>query len=531
MTKKLILIALGLATVLQPWNYFVQAVDKSLPAPKWSATQAERTWVYGDYRVERLSFAPDSIGPLSFGDAVVVAEPTDSCSPQYCGIYNVTIFKNGLKHVIPEVPKNAINVNRYFINGERFVYATRKNESNRFSVVEYDLNTGEGTILVKDVFVSGATDASKIDVFVDEIGTIVLNAETNYDNRNGFLQKVVYQYHADEEKVHPMVQHWTLHREEVLDVQGGVALVKMVFPSGHKQLWLMDGKIRNYIKGQMGEIPGTWTEPHGDIQGGRFMEDGSVRYIQYFREVSYDLETEETKETGNILNWDLSIQEALRYSKDGYSSVLDPEGKPWMDSIEHVAEAVHLSAASSDNDIYYENATVGNRIKIGFGSNPTLSDKNHVYWRGTDGNIYEATMDPTFARGSQSKTLMKLSGDSTIWAVEDGEKLRIPNEQVFYSWYFSFDQVKTVSPSKLDEYETGTDLSFMPGTLVKFPGSPKVYVMGQHNQYHWIQNEKIAEEIFGKNWHWKISHIYHWDLFSHTEGEVIDIADKYVLIK
>jgi hypothetical protein len=71
----------------------------------------------------------------------------------------------------------------------------------------------------------------------------------------------------------------------------------------------------------------------------------------------------------------------------------------------------------------------------------------------------------------------------------------------------------------------------MPGTMVQFPNSPKVYVIGEEGKYHWIENEKIAYAIFGKDWHLKIVQVYHWDFFGQEEGEVIDRADKYVILK
>jgi len=79
-----------------------------------------------------------------------------------------------------------------------------------------------------------------------------------------------------------------------------------------------------------------------------------------------------------------------------------------------------------------------------------------------------ATGDPIVSYGTHtSGTLVKTSGDDTVYLIQSGQKKPIGSVSVFLSYNFDFDDVVEVSVSELNGYQTGSVLKFMDGTLVK----------------------------------------------------------------
>lgn len=104
---------------------------------------------------------------------------------------------------------------------------------------------------------------------------------------------------------------------------------------------------------------------------------------------------------------------------------------------------------------------------------------------------------------AQDFELIKAQDFDTIYYV-DGHNVRhpFPNAAAYKSWYGEdFSGVQTVSLSSLANYPLGRNITIRPGTyLVKVRTSPKVYAVEQGGVLRELQNESIAESIYGESW-------------------------------
>lgn len=104
---------------------------------------------------------------------------------------------------------------------------------------------------------------------------------------------------------------------------------------------------------------------------------------------------------------------------------------------------------------------------------------------------------------AQSFELIKAKDFGTVYYV-DGQGVRhpFPNAITYESWYGQdFKSVAVVSTTDLANYPLGRNITIRPGTyLVKVRTSPKVYAVEQGGVLRELQNESIAESIYGENW-------------------------------
>lgn len=99
-------------------------------------------------------------------------------------------------------------------------------------------------------------------------------------------------------------------------------------------------------------------------------------------------------------------------------------------------------------------------------------------------------------------TLLKCSGEPEVYSMTSNNTLKLfPNEQTFYDWGNSFADVKTISCSKLDDYEvSGTWTNDREDYLVKFHGQPAVYTLSNDIYLRLIPDEYTAKKMFGSHW-------------------------------
>ncbi len=106
----------------------------------------------------------------------------------------------------------------------------------------------------------------------------------------------------------------------------------------------------------------------------------------------------------------------------------------------------------------------------------------------------------TNAQTIDSGELIKASGPA-VYYYFDGKRYVFPNEQVFFSWYDNFDDVKSVSDSTLASVQIGGNVTYRPGTkLVKIMSDPKVYMVTEANKLQWVQTEADAIRLYGEGW-------------------------------
>ncbi len=92
--------------------------------------------------------------------------------------------------------------------------------------------------------------------------------------------------------------------------------------------------------------------------------------------------------------------------------------------------------------------------------------------------------------------------DSTVYYIgADKKRHIIPSESVFMSWYCDFSKIIIVDREFLAKYPIGKNVTYRPGlNLVKFPTSPRVYVVQADAILRHIKDEAEAVRLFGSTW-------------------------------
>lgn len=553
--KTLLLAVVGAALVANPLFSLVRAGTGA-----WERLMASAAWSYDGYRVERLTpFKSGTIGPISLGDVSLIAEPSDMCGPSVpCDRYDATLLNGGMKTELENIPASALDPIRFAKNGNRMVYVNPLETNDHFAVVEQDFTTGEAKTLVADVFLNGATN---VDVLVDG-ADIYLDAHLAYDSGKTSHQSAVYMWDPAATEAKIIGKHYELRAEELLDAQDDVALVKLTFADGYKELWFHDTRNVDYKGMTRVAIPKTWTEPNGDIVGAHFLPDGSIEYFQYFVRYTYNPKTDsvpvrhETEQlswfrplsdaiqlSGNRLAW-VNAEDKLFVSENG---VVTPLGTAVGGTFLLTDTKVFYATSSGSNAytfatktttsynipvtdftetaitgrdvngvVWYQDFVTGAVVRLGYGADPVFSDARHIYWRGVDGNFYEATVtDATAAAGMRA---VKVSGSPIVYLLDGTVRRTIPSEAVYFSYFDSWNKVETISASSLNAYALDGKAGFAVGTRVKFADTPKVYVVGADHKLHWIASQSVAFDIYGENWNKGIVNVTWSDMVDYGYG-------------
>ena len=564
MTKKLTLAAVALAMAIAPFSGAVKA-----DAGEWENLAAEAAWNYGDYRVERLSFDSDVTAPFSLGELVFVADPTDSGDR-----YDLYMLKNGMSVAIPNVPAELMSAERFAKNESRLVYVNQTGtSSDRFAVMEIDPTDGSTSTLIEDAFFNGAT---AVNVMTDG-DDVYFEANIDHKGATTTNQSGIYIWDAAEREADIIGRHWELRMEELFDAKDGIAFEKLTFDDSSKQLWIGDTHNVNYLGMTREAIPGTWTDASGNMFTGRILEDGTFEYFMFYTRYTFDpdVDAAPVRHEGEYLSWYLPVESSYQYAGD-LLAWMDPENDLYVsdedgdvtliasgtsgaflleedrifygvgasgmmvDLDSGAMESIPFAVTDASGDtlvgtdeggnIWSYNLETGKSVKLGFGVDPMISDDTHVYWKGTDGNIYEATILPSAGMTTEAVAAMKLSTSNVVYLIDGSSRKTIPSEAVYFSWFASWDSVQTVSQDTLNSYSLSGSATFAPGSLVKMTNDPKVYVVGEDGKLHWITSQTVAYTIYGADWNQGIVDISFADFTSYPVGTQIQSEHDIDLI-
>lgn len=97
--------------------------------------------------------------------------------------------------------------------------------------------------------------------------------------------------------------------------------------------------------------------------------------------------------------------------------------------------------------------------------------------------------------------LIKTNEFSTVYQL-DNENVRhvFPNENVYFSWFNDFNNIETISASELASYPLSDNVRYKPGSLIKMPSVPKVYVVDDNYQLRWMETERVAILMHDSDW-------------------------------
>ncbi len=109
---------------------------------------------------------------------------------------------------------------------------------------------------------------------------------------------------------------------------------------------------------------------------------------------------------------------------------------------------------------------------------------------------------------------------AVYYLAEDGERYVFPNEQIYYSWYPDFHDVKTISCADLATIPLGDRIVYQAGTrLVKIPSDPSVFAVEDDGVLREIPSEATAITLFGEDWGKRVDDVSEAFWSSFTVGE------------
>lgn len=118
---------------------------------------------------------------------------------------------------------------------------------------------------------------------------------------------------------------------------------------------------------------------------------------------------------------------------------------------------------------------------------------------------------------------------AVYYALNDGRRFAFPNQNIYGSWYPSFDAVVVVPASTLAQYRLAGVVLYRPGSLIKVATDPKVYLVSNNGELRWIETEAIAQGLFGNNWATHVQDVSDAFFFSYRIGESIHMISDISL--
>lgn len=154
----------------------------------------------------------------------------------------------------------------------------------------------------------------------------------------------------------------------------------------------------------------------------------------------------------------------------------------------------------------------------------TIADFENNVLRNVDIVITQhSNIDPPYIdilEGRQPGQLVKGESNSAVYLIDyKGLRYVFPNQAVYNSWYDDFDEVSTWSDASIAEHQLVGNVTFRPGSLMKIPSDPRVYVVSRGNRYRWITSEQDAARMFGNNWALQVHDTSEAYLIDYTEDQ------------
>lgn len=519
MLKKFLILSLVLAAGVSPFLPNVFADNAS-----WKSLISDRVWDESAFRVDRLTLATKG-DVMKRNGIAYISNPSAQCvNIGLCDKIDLSVVKDGFVKTISGVDQRFLSTSFAVAQKGKFVFSTTSvNKGYWFDVWFMDPNTNEThlyTSLTRKPnelsTISFATSGERLytsllqtDEKTKQVQSSIVAKSTDgkYEERNlAFLLNAPWQ--------------------QVMDAYNDQMLVKFQFSGGNKQLWVIHTANQATFA-----VPNTWVDPQADIFFPHFLSNGSIAYFQNYRLYTFNPAQKDVAPVSHAtLNWNHPLEKMVQIQGDSMVWV-DAENTLWSLGLNGVSEvlsesvdplsvrllkdsrvsfvknsaslgrtpmSVVLSKRESGSlvgaesktaflitdtlgslfvgtdekgTVWMLNEVTGQKMSLGQGTGPVLTDATHVLWKGVDGALYQATLHPILFMRKSSEV-----------------------------------------------FEGG----FVAGQRVKAIGDAHVYVFGNDGKLHWIVSEPVAEYIFGSNWNKGITDVHPSTLWQFENGVNID---------
>lgn len=129
---------------------------------------------------------------------------------------------------------------------------------------------------------------------------------------------------------------------------------------------------------------------------------------------------------------------------------------------------------------------------------------------------------------STNTAIRGTSTDTVYWYATDGKRYVFPNALAFYSWFPSFDNVRTIADSELYAIAIGGNVTYRPGAkLVKVTTDPRTYAVSRGGVLRHVTSEALASQLYGYDWRSKVNDVPDVYFTNYTVGSPLYNVSDY----
>ena len=115
---------------------------------------------------------------------------------------------------------------------------------------------------------------------------------------------------------------------------------------------------------------------------------------------------------------------------------------------------------------------------------------------------------------------------AVYYLAEDGNRYVFPNENVYFSWYPDFADVRVISCEDLAAFSIGERVEYQGGMgLLKIPSDPTVYAIESDGVLRPIPDEDSAADLYGEDWTEDVEDINEVFFVDYEVGEELDTGE------
>lgn len=117
--------------------------------------------------------------------------------------------------------------------------------------------------------------------------------------------------------------------------------------------------------------------------------------------------------------------------------------------------------------------------------------------------------------------------DSTVYYCgSDGKRYVFPNPLTYLTWYPNFATITITDPSVLATIPIGGNVTYRPGSrMLKLVSDLKVYAVAKNGVLRWVEDESVAEKLYGPLWNTMIDDLPDVFFQDYTVGAPIAALD------
>lgn len=132
---------------------------------------------------------------------------------------------------------------------------------------------------------------------------------------------------------------------------------------------------------------------------------------------------------------------------------------------------------------------------------------------------YESTMDDDLMQQELSKLIQGIDGTIYYLAFDD-KRYVFPTDGTFKSWFGNYDHIKSISMEELEKIPIGGNVTYRPGSrLIQTETDFNIYYVDLYSVLRPLEDEDLAEEIYGENWEEYVDDIPNYYFTNYTIGD------------